>query len=375
MIAPVDVTDVRIETERLILRAWRESDVEDFYEYAKVDGVGQMAGWSPHKDIEESEKILGFFIRDKKTFALELKENGKVIGSLGLEEREGEHEVPKDSMGREIGYAIGKDYWGRGLVPEAVKAVIDYCFKELDFDWLTCGHFVWNHQSRRVVEKCGFRYVKDIIHHTRFGTEELTKLYILENEGKIIQKMTAPFDVTGIEIETQRLILRPWLETDLLDFHEYAQQEEVTCPAGWHRSENLDMSREQLKHYMDSKETFALVCKENNKVIGSISAQWRPWHQYPIDRRLRGREFGFDLNREYWGMGLMPEAVKAVTEYCFDTLNFDYVTCGHFLDNDQSARCIEKCGFSFLFQSVHENPGNWTKMIRTYIQYNPHKEI
>jgi len=375
MIAPVDVTDVRIETERLILRTWRESDVEDFYEYAKVDGVGQMAGWSPHKDIEESAKILGFFIRDKKTLALELKENGKVIGSLGLEEREGEPEVPEGSMGREIGYAIGKEYWGRGLVPEAVKAVIDYCFKELGFDWLTCGHFVWNHQSRRVVEKCGFRYVKDIIHHTRFGTEELTKLYILENEGKIIQKMTAPFDVTGIEIETQRLILRPWLETDLLDFHEYAQQEEVTCPAGWRRSENLDMSREQLKHYMDSKETFALVCKDNNKVIGSISAQWRPWHQYPIDRRLRGREFGFDLNREYWGMGLMPEAVKAVTEYCFDTLNFDYVTCGHFLDNDQSARCIEKCGFSFLFESVHENPGNWTKMIRTYIQYNPHKEI
>ena len=186
MIAPVDVTDIRIETERLILRAWRETDVEDFYEYAKVDGVGQMAGWLPHKDIKESATVLGFFIRDKKTFALELKENGKVIGSLGLEERDGEPEVPEDSMGREIGYAIGKDYWGRGLVPEAVKSVIDYCFKELEFDWLTCGHFVWNHQSRRVVEKCGFHYVKDVIHHTRFGTEEQTKLYILNNPHKEI---------------------------------------------------------------------------------------------------------------------------------------------------------------------------------------------
>ena len=184
MIAPVDVTNICMETDRLILRAWQETDVEDFYEYARVDGVGQMAGWLPHKDIQESRTVLGFFIRDKKTFAIVLKETGKVIGSVGLEERDEESEVPKGSMGREIGYALSKDYWGRGLVPEAVKAVIEYCFKELAFDWLTCGHFVWNQQSRRVVEKCGFRYVKDVIHRTRFGTEEPAKLYILNNPYK-----------------------------------------------------------------------------------------------------------------------------------------------------------------------------------------------
>ena len=143
-----------------------------------------MAGWLPHKDLEESRTVLGFFIRDKKTFAIVLKETGKVIGSLGLEDREGELPVSKGSLGREIGYALSKDFWGRGLVPEAVKAVIDYCFTELAFDWLTCGHFVWNHQSRRVVEKCGFQYVEDVIHQTRFGTEEPTKLYILNNPCK-----------------------------------------------------------------------------------------------------------------------------------------------------------------------------------------------
>ena len=179
MIAPVDVTNIHIETERLILRPWRESDAEDFYEYAKVDGVGQMAGWLPHKDIEESRTVLGFFIRDRKTLAIVLKATGKVIGSLGLEEREGELEVPEGTTGREIGYALSKDYWGRGLVPEAVKAVIDYCFSELGFDWLACGHFFKNNRSRRVVEKCGFVYIKDIIHRTRIGTEEPTKLYIL----------------------------------------------------------------------------------------------------------------------------------------------------------------------------------------------------
>ena len=90
MNAPVDVTDIRIETERLILRAWRETDLADLYEYASVEGVGEMAGWNHHQSVEESRRILDSFISGKKTFALELKENGKVIGSLGLEPRDGD---------------------------------------------------------------------------------------------------------------------------------------------------------------------------------------------------------------------------------------------------------------------------------------------
>lgn len=185
MNASIDVTNIRIETPRLILRPWRETDLEDYYEYASVEGVGQMCGWMPLKDIEESRRILGLFINEKKTLALELKENGKAVGSIGLETRDADLEIAEQLRGREIGYVLNKDYWGRGLMPEAVKAVIDYCFRELDFDWLTCGHFLWNSQSRSVVEKCGFRYVKDVIHHTCFGTEEPTKLYVLYNPHKV----------------------------------------------------------------------------------------------------------------------------------------------------------------------------------------------
>lgn len=57
MNAKVDLRNVVLETERLIIRAWRETDLDDFYEYAKVDGVGQMAGWNPHKSIQESKTI------------------------------------------------------------------------------------------------------------------------------------------------------------------------------------------------------------------------------------------------------------------------------------------------------------------------------
>ena len=184
MIAPIDVTGIRIETERLILRPWRESDVEDFYEYARVDGVGQMAGWLPHKDMEESRQILSMFIDEKKTFALELKESGKVIGSIGLETRDADLGIPEYLQGREIGYVLNKDYWGRGLMPEAVKAVIGYCFEKLNFDWLTCGHFIQNDRSRRVIEKCGFTYFGDSGFETHYGTVETSRNYMINNPNK-----------------------------------------------------------------------------------------------------------------------------------------------------------------------------------------------
>ena len=184
MNAPVDVTNIRIETERLILRAWKESDLQDFYEYASVEGVGEKAGWNHHQSLEESRTILGFFIKNKKTLALELKENGKVIGSIGLEPRAEDAGLSSELQGREIGYVLSKDYWGKGLMPEAVNAVINYCFSVLSYDYLTCGHFDHNDRSRRVVEKCGFAFLKNVVTPTVRGIDEPGKMYVLYNHFK-----------------------------------------------------------------------------------------------------------------------------------------------------------------------------------------------
>ena len=114
-----------IHTDRMILRPWRQTDLDDLYAYASVDGVGQMAGWKPHESKEESQIILDMFIGHKKTFALEYQ--GKVIGSLGIEQYNEDH-FPEfaDKKCREIGYVLSKEYWGQGLMPEAVKEVIRY---------------------------------------------------------------------------------------------------------------------------------------------------------------------------------------------------------------------------------------------------------
>ena len=183
MNAPIDVTDIRIETERLILRPWMESDLDDFFEYASVDGVGQMAGWLPHQSPEETKLILDMFITHKKTLALVWKQTGKVIGSLGIEPMRPDPES-SDKMGRELGYVLNKDYWGRGLMPEAVNAVIDYCFNVLGFDYLTCGHFVQNERSRRVIEKSGFKFFDESAFSTHMGTVETARNYVLYNPNK-----------------------------------------------------------------------------------------------------------------------------------------------------------------------------------------------
>lgn len=175
---PIDLTNVVLKTDRLTLRSFRDSDLQDLYEYAKVDGVGQMAGWMPHQNLEESRRILDMFIREKKTFALE--KDGKVVGSLGVDcYNEKDYPELAALQGREIGYVLSKDHWGKGLMPEAVSAVTQYLFEQENLDFLICGHFERNARSRRVIEKCGFRYSRTVRFLTEYGTEDLSMEYIL----------------------------------------------------------------------------------------------------------------------------------------------------------------------------------------------------
>ena len=125
MNANVDLTGVVLETDRLIIREWSEMDLEDFFDYAKVDGVG-----------------------------------------------------------REIGYVLSKDYWGKGLMPEAVNRVIKFCFEQENYDYLMCSHFVINSQSKRVIEKSGFRFVKENTQIARDGHEYISLYYVLDNPLK-----------------------------------------------------------------------------------------------------------------------------------------------------------------------------------------------
>ena len=183
------IGEVQIETERLILRPFKESDLADFYEYASVNGVGEMAGWQHHKSIDKTAEILDRFINEDKTFAIVLKEKNKVIGSLGVEKYGLEDKLTEFDgyRGRELGFVLSKEYWGKGIMPEAVNAVIDYLFNECDLDFLICGYYNFNAQSKKVQEKCGFKPYRALTMDTRMGTKEAGTLNLLINPKKNIK--------------------------------------------------------------------------------------------------------------------------------------------------------------------------------------------
>ena len=178
-----------LQTERLVLRPFTFDDLQDFFNYASVEGVGEMAGWAHHQDIETSKTILRNFIAEDKTFAIVLKQTNKVIGSIGIEKYGLEEKLTEFDgyQGREIGYVLAKEHWGKGLMPEAVNAVINHLFNVVNLDFLTCGYFDFNEQSKRVQEKCGFVPYRKLVMETRMGTHEPGVLNLLLNPNKNIK--------------------------------------------------------------------------------------------------------------------------------------------------------------------------------------------
>ena len=154
-----------IETERLILRPWRETDAEDLFRYASDVRVSEMALWPCHTSVEMSREVIRkFFIPNDANFAMICKETGEAIGCIGLVPVGDEHYSATGGQ-REVGYWIGYPHWGRGLTTEALRALLTYCSSRLEIDSLLLTTDARNRGSQRVAEKCGFvqfdRYVLD----------------------------------------------------------------------------------------------------------------------------------------------------------------------------------------------------------------------
>ena len=146
-----------METERLILRPWEDGDAADLYEYAKDPDVGPIAGWPVHTSVEDSLGIIRDVLGKPETYAICLKEDGRAIGSIGLHLNGSTDMTDRDDE-CELGYWIGKPFWGRGIVPEAVREILRHAFEDLGMRCVWAGYYDGNDKSRRVQEKCGFRY-------------------------------------------------------------------------------------------------------------------------------------------------------------------------------------------------------------------------
>ena len=150
------MTSKCIETERLLLTPWTlsDEDVAGCYEMAKDPEVGPNAGWKPHESLEESRMIIETIFMPFDTWAIHEKESGKIIGSIGLETDKRRAGVNS----REVGYWLGKNYWRRGYMTEAAKAVIDFAFEEFGCVVLSICTGPHNKRSQSIIKKCGFRF-------------------------------------------------------------------------------------------------------------------------------------------------------------------------------------------------------------------------
>ena len=164
-----------LETKRLILRRWEESDAESLYEYAKDPDVGPIAGWPPHKGVAESLDVIRNVFNGAEAYAICLKSDGKAIGAIELK-LNGHTDLTERDDECELGYWLGKSFWGQGIMPEAAREILRHAFEDLRMQKVWCAYYDGNTKSKRVQEKCGFRYqwtTKDVdvplMHEKRTG--------------------------------------------------------------------------------------------------------------------------------------------------------------------------------------------------------------
>lgn len=149
-----------LETERLILRKWTDADAESLFHYAKDPAVGPAAGWQPHQSVEKSRNVIRNLLNGAECYAICEKGSDEAIGSIELR-LNGHTDMTDRDDECELGYWLGKPFWGRGYMPEAAKEILRHGFEDLGMNVIWCGYYDGNQKSKRVQEKLGFTY-----HHT-----------------------------------------------------------------------------------------------------------------------------------------------------------------------------------------------------------------
>lgn len=172
-----------IETERLVLRKLEREDAADLFEYASDPAVPRFMPWEAHNTIEETNEFITFILeayenQQKLTWAIELKETRKMIGTIDFVKW-----LPKHGRA-EIAYALSRDYWGLGFMPEAARALIAFGFDKMDLNKVEASILLENAQSRTVLEKMGMSFEGVARQHFKMKDEfvDLAMYSLLKSE-------------------------------------------------------------------------------------------------------------------------------------------------------------------------------------------------
>ncbi|MED1470166.1 GNAT family protein [Bacillus salipaludis] len=146
-----------LETERLILKKVMQEDLKDIFSYGSIEEVTKYVTWNTHRTLADSQVFVNFALNqfEQKKIApwgIEYKDTGKIIGSIDFVSWQQHHKVA------EIGYVLSPNYWGKGIITEAAKRIIQYGFEEMDLVRFQARCFVQNIGSARVMEKAGMSF-------------------------------------------------------------------------------------------------------------------------------------------------------------------------------------------------------------------------
>lgn len=176
-----------LQTKRLILRKWTSEDADSLFRYASDPAVGPVAGWQPHRSVKESQCIIQNILSGSECYAICEKENNRAIGCIELRLNGCTDMTDRDDE-CELGYWLGRPFWGRGYMPEAAAELLRHAFEDMHMSAVWCGYYDGNSKSKRVQEELGFVYHHScdsvpvsLMHETRIGhTNLMTKQRWLE---------------------------------------------------------------------------------------------------------------------------------------------------------------------------------------------------
>lgn len=144
-------------TPRLILRPVRMSDASDLYEYSKDPEVARHVLWDAHRSIHQTRAYVRFLLRQYRTgapstFVIVLRENQKVIGTIGF------MWAQPENRSAEVGYSLSREYWNRGMMTEALRCILEFGFEKLGLNRIEAQHECDNPASGKVMLNVGMKH-------------------------------------------------------------------------------------------------------------------------------------------------------------------------------------------------------------------------
>ena len=342
------ITTKTMETERLILRKFRPEDAHDmFVNYASDPEVTKYLTWTAYTDERTAEERIRWMLDqyakgEVGDWAIEVKEIGQVIGSIGIVSRNDR----ADSV--HIGYCIGRRWWHRGITSEAFAAVIGYLFSECGVNRIETRHAPENPHSGAVMRKCGLRYEGTLRQSDRCNagiTDADWYAILKEDWQKGTRQEQLGMRLPMKTIMTDRLLLRPFVPEDTETmFQNWAGDSETTRYMGWPTHSDFSVTRQRLEYLQEqyAKEEgcdWAIVLRETGELIGSVGA-------FPVFEATGRVETGYIIDKRFWHRGITTEAHAAVIDYLFTETDVQRIEAWHDARNPNSGAVMRKCGMA-----------------------------